>query len=331
MGRLIIAVVAMALILFVIVSSLSGFWPFLHGFAWRTGVEVTQARLLSPDTLALNVGSCHGDPEVVRLRETDVDVQVKVVTSSFPFRGGRDDCSDGTEVQLQEPFGNRILIDTHTGQAVSVRQVNSSSNQGEESPPPEVPPPEIDDPPGEAELQDLQRIANQKGTSLQEAIDQYGWQDNFALLASKISDAFPAAFTRAEILDGGHAWIGFAGSAPEAAFEIIDLFRSSHSGVLIEIRADIDFTEAELQMAIPAAHYAVYESPEVRDATTSFDYATGQITTIVILESTASDSVLNDLQVAGTKAIADAIGAGILDSITYSVIRSDSESLGGLD
>ena len=97
------------------------------------------------------------------------------------------------------------------------------------------------------------------------------------------------------------------------------------------MRAGIEFTEAELQKAIPAAHYAVYESPEVRDATTSFDYATGRITTTVILESAASDSVLDALRADAMRAIIAATRADFLNSITYAVVRSNRESLGGLD
>ena len=56
------------------------------------------------------------------LIETDVDVQIKVVSSAFPFRGGDDDCDDIIEIQLQEPFGDRVLIDKHDGQPVNVNR-----------------------------------------------------------------------------------------------------------------------------------------------------------------------------------------------------------------
>lgn len=414
--RLIVAVVAIGLLLFAAWSAFSGQWSFLRGFEWRSGVRVTLAELRSPDRFVLNVASCNGDPEVVLLRETDVDVQVKVVSSRFPFSGGGNDCADGVEVQLQQPLGDRTLVDKHTGQPVSIKRAISVVGAELRSPDrldlsvdscrrnpqlalrqetsvevqvmvvapstsyrpgsdcqdivnvrlqepfgdrilvdmhtgqpvsvepgpnagypaedenldlPDVAPPEIGDPPNEAELQDLQRIAIQKGLTLEEAIDRYAWNDNFSLLAAKIRSDFPAAFAGAEIVDTGGAWIGFAGPAPEEALDIIDLFSSSHSAVSVEVRTGIKFTEAELQKAIPAAHYAVYESPEVRDATTSFDVATGRITTTVILESTASDSVLDDLRAAAKKSIIDATRADFLNSITYFVVRSNSESLGG--
>lgn len=105
-------------------------WSFLGGGIWRGEVRVVEAALLSPDRLALAVGSCNGDPAVVLLRETDVDVQVKVVASSTPLLGGKD-CLDGVVIQLQKPLGSRGVVDKHSGKSVPVRRVNPSSYQGE--------------------------------------------------------------------------------------------------------------------------------------------------------------------------------------------------------
>ena len=99
-----------------------------------------------------------------------------------------------------------------------------------------------------------------------------------------------------------HAWIAFAGPPPKAALDIIAIFTSSHSGVSVEVRTNQSVTEAELETAIPAVHYAVFKAPGVLNANTSFDSATRQIETIVVLESTASDSVLDDLQAIAERA-----------------------------
>ena len=177
----------------------------------------------------------------------------------------------------------------------------------------------------------MQTVASQSGISLQEAIDRYAWNDNFAFAVSEIREASPEAFARAEIVDGDHAWVGFAGDVPQAALDIIDTFRSSHSGVRVEVRTDLGFTEVELQSAIQAVHSAVFEAPEVRDAATSFDFATGQIRTTVVLESTASDSVIDDLRTVAAAKLTDATRADIVNSITTSVVRSDQQVLGGYD
>ena len=190
-----------------------------------------------------------------------------------------------------------------------------------EAPPPEVAPPEIDDPPSDAELSDLQAVADQRGISLQAAIDRYAWNDNFALAVATIREAAPGAFAGAEIVDAGHAWVGFAGRAPDAALDILDTFSSSHRAVSVEVRTDLGFTEVEIEKAIEAVHYSVLEAPEVRDAFTSFEFAKGEIRTRVVLESPASDSVLDDLRAAAVKNLTDATRADILNTITLSVVR----------
>ena len=116
-GRLTIAV---ALLGFVVVLGFAVFaaWLLHDDDLRRRERSVVKAELRSPDRLVLIVHSCNGDPEVTLLQETDVDVRVKVVASST-----RDECLDPIEVQLQEPLGDRVVIDKHTGQSVSVSRV----------------------------------------------------------------------------------------------------------------------------------------------------------------------------------------------------------------
>ena len=54
------------------------------------------------------------------LRETDVDVHIKVVADSHPFLLGGQDCMDAVEVALQRPLEGRSIIDRHSGRSVSV-------------------------------------------------------------------------------------------------------------------------------------------------------------------------------------------------------------------
>lgn len=206
---------------------------------------------------------------------------------------------------------------------------------------PEAAPPEIANPISEAELQDLQTLASQSGISLQAAIDRYAWNDNFALAVARIGEAFPGAFAGAEIVDAGHAWVAFAGRVPEAARDLVDAFSSHQGGISVDVRADLGFTEVELQRVIEEVHFAVLEAHEVSDASTVFDFETGQMTTTVVLESAAVDPVLDELRVVATQSVIDAAGADILDSITTTVVRSNgsvisrnesnSEHLGGED
>ena len=113
-GRLAIAVSLIALLALVAVP-----W-FCRGVgAWRSEVRVMEAHLLSPTRLALYVGSCRGSPEVSLLREADAEIQVKVVSWVTPLLGG-EDCLDAVHIQLEEPLGDRVIVDRHNGEQVDV-------------------------------------------------------------------------------------------------------------------------------------------------------------------------------------------------------------------
>ena len=85
-----------------------------------TEVSVDEASLEPQNRLFLHVSTCDEFPDVSHLVETDVDVQVMVVADAPPFVYGKD-CRDRVAIQLQEPLGNRELVDKHTGEVVRVR------------------------------------------------------------------------------------------------------------------------------------------------------------------------------------------------------------------
>ena len=212
-----------------------------------------------------------------------------------------------------------------------VGTVHTQDAGGDGTPVPESAPPEINDPPSDAELDDLQFMADQEGISLQEAIDRYAWRDNFSLAVSRIREATPEVFAGAEIVDDSKAWVSFVGQPPKAALDILDVFRSSHSSISVEVRAYASITAAELEKAIPAVHYAVLRSPGVRTASTSFESSTAQIRTVVVLELTASPFILDDLRAIATQRLIDETRPDILDNISISVVRSPFPVLGGVD
>ena len=304
--------------------------PFGNGrFTSRHEVSVKGAELLSPDRLVLevNTNTCKRNPEAYLLRETDVDVQVKVVVDPDPFPLGGPQCLEAPIVKLQEPLGDRIVIDAHTGRVVSVTTVATATpsagrQEQAESPPTEAVPPEIRDAVSDAELQDLQAVAEQHGMTLQEAFDRYAWNDDFSRAVSRVRESTPETFAGAEIVDATNAWIAFTGTPPKAALDIIDIFTSSHSGVSVEVRTNKSLTEAELVEAISAVHNAVYKAPEVLDASTVFDSKKAQIESLVVLESTAPDSVVDDLRAIAEKRLIEVTRPDILDSISISVTRS---------
>ena len=112
---LVVAVVVAGLLVFIACLMV---WYHLGGGAWRSGVNVVDARLDAPDTLILAVESCHGAPRVAMSHETDVAVYVRIIAFSTPMHGGLD-CLDSVNVYLEEPLGDRSVVDMHTGETFS--------------------------------------------------------------------------------------------------------------------------------------------------------------------------------------------------------------------
>lgn len=115
LAPLVAAVVLTALVVFLACFLV---WHYLGGGAWRSPVEVNHAVLVAPQRLDLNVSSCNGAPDV-SLQETDVEVQVRVLSYSTPMRG-RDDCQAIVGISLRELLERRAVVDQHTGQIVRV-------------------------------------------------------------------------------------------------------------------------------------------------------------------------------------------------------------------
>ena len=92
-------------------------WYHLGGGAWRSGVSVSDAQMGAPDTLLLTVDSCQGAPTLAELQETNIDVEVRVIAFSTPFHGGTD-CQELVKAHLEEPLGDRLVVDGHSGRIV---------------------------------------------------------------------------------------------------------------------------------------------------------------------------------------------------------------------
>jgi hypothetical protein len=108
----IVSILALAVVLVV------GLFVF-RDITVRSTVGIAEAELRDDDVLALVVHSCNGDPEISDLDETDDHVRVEVIASSTPLSGGGD-CLDLVEISLQEPLGDRVLIDADDGETVDV-------------------------------------------------------------------------------------------------------------------------------------------------------------------------------------------------------------------
>lgn len=83
----------------------------------RGPVRLTTALAVGPAELELEVPSCNGHAEVTELRESDAEVVVEVTSTTY--REG-DDCLDSIRVTLEQPLGDRRLVDATSGDEIAV-------------------------------------------------------------------------------------------------------------------------------------------------------------------------------------------------------------------
>ena len=78
----------------------------------RTDVEVLEVSVQNEDaTLLLQVNTCNEDSTSVSVDESDSEIVVTASTRARFGCSGRDDCSDPRSVQLDEPLGDRQIVD----------------------------------------------------------------------------------------------------------------------------------------------------------------------------------------------------------------------------
>jgi len=127
-----------------------------------------------------------------------------------------------------------------------------------------------------ADISDLQFIANERGITLEEATARVGWQDDFALLATEIEDAYPKSFAGAEITSELPAigTIRFKGDVPP---EIRDLSLTNDPDVKVVVEGGAPLASFEIDEAIIAAHHAIHDTGLVGDTVTTFDFKTERV------------------------------------------------------
>jgi hypothetical protein len=100
-------------------------WRVIQDVTVRDAVDILGAEVRDDGALVLEVDSCEGNPVASVLEESAEHVRVEVVASSTPYGGGGD-CLDIVEIPLQEPLGERVLVDAHTGDEVDVRRYDTN-------------------------------------------------------------------------------------------------------------------------------------------------------------------------------------------------------------
>ena len=95
------------------------FWVAATGARWRGGIEVLGADSYPDGRVTLEVDTCHGNPELSDLIETDRSVEVRAVSSWGSLLFGNDVCANALEVGLDEVLRNRDLSTSPPANAVA--------------------------------------------------------------------------------------------------------------------------------------------------------------------------------------------------------------------
>lgn len=82
-------------------------------------VQINRAQLLPDGTLVANLNVCNAGENAVRVSEASDEVVVTAETNG-PVAG--DDCSDGVTGPLDDPLGDRQLVDGSTGEPIPVER-----------------------------------------------------------------------------------------------------------------------------------------------------------------------------------------------------------------
>lgn len=83
----------------------------------ETGVGVAD----DGPVLQVMVESCQGDPEISAVEEADTEVRVAMISTTY-VSFGTEVCRDSVIVELDEPLGDRAVIDALTGQALNRKE-----------------------------------------------------------------------------------------------------------------------------------------------------------------------------------------------------------------
>lgn len=188
---------------------------------------------------------------------------------------------------------------------------------------PDVAPPTIESGPNEAELEDLATIAEQERSTLDRAIARYAWNDNFTVAVEEIR-AVSGDLAEAAITEDGTAWVAFAEEVPVEAVGILARFTAAHPAVDLDVRTGAGFTEAAFEDAIVRVHTALYDTPGVMEAVTSYDRPARQIVTTVSFLPGVDPDLVSTLQTVSAARLADDGGQGIADVLTTRVVLQDA-------
>ena len=191
---------------------------------------------------------------------------------------------------------------------------------------------------GDAELEDLQFVADAKGITLDEAIARYAWRDDFSAAVGVIRDNDPSSIAGAAITSASTATINFSGSISADAQSVIDDFEAENPNITISTQTSLGYTEWESEEAVVGAYFAVMAENGVEDGTAYFDDETNQIVIDVNMATPPSDAEKAALERAAERGARESTRPNITDTFTISlsvvetelsVLESGSKHMGG--
>ena len=183
---------------------------------------------------------------------------------------------------------------------------------------------------GDAELEDLQFVADAEGITLEESIARYAWGDDFSAAVGVIRDDYPGSIAGVAITGGSTAIIKFSGSISADAQRVIDDFESENEHVTVSTQTNLGYTERESAEAVAGAYFAVMAENGVEDGTAHFEGETNEIVIAVKKATPPSDAEKAALKRAAERGAKESTRPNITDTFTISlsVVQRD---LGGLD
>ena len=183
---------------------------------------------------------------------------------------------------------------------------------------------------GDAELSDLQFVADAEGITLEESIARYAWGDDFSAEVEVIRSNDPGSVAGVAITGWSTATIKFSGSISADAQRVIDDFEAENKHVTISTQTNLGYTEKESDEAVVGAYYSVMAEDAVKDGRAHFEGETNEIVILLKMDTPPSDAKKTTLRQAAEQGAKDATRQDILDtfSISLSVVQRE---ISGLD
>ncbi|GAB3995599.1 DNRLRE domain-containing protein [Nocardioides marmoraquaticus] len=121
-------------------------------------------------------------------------------------------------------------------------------------------------------LEDLKRVAQSEGVSLDEAVARWGWQNEFADIVEEMSETHPESFSSAGINESGEVGgtISFTSDAPSAIQSEVDV-ATDDLPVDIAVETDATYTQSEELYVVTQARIAVENASGRTDVSTEYD------------------------------------------------------------